>query len=63
MGGCASRPKDLDVEPEAVPKEAPGSPVKSEAETAAQVSFFSCGLRFLFFFLSRNCIDCTAFYL
>lgn len=63
MGGCASRPKDLDVEPEAVPKEAPGSPVKAEAETAAQVSFFSCGLRFLFFFLSRNCIDCTAFYL
>lgn len=40
MGGCASRPKDLDIAPEAVPEEAPRSPVKAEPEVAAQVSVF-----------------------
>lgn len=49
MGGCASKPKDLDTEnapaPAPVPVEAPTAPVettvateKAEAETVAQVS-------------------------
>ncbi|EXB24918.1 hypothetical protein L484_001581 [Morus notabilis] len=39
MGGCASKPKELDVHRDSVPSEAPASPKKAEAqESVAQES-------------------------
>ncbi|KAK4792152.1 hypothetical protein SAY86_022587 [Trapa natans] len=36
MGGCASRPKDFDLAPETIPREAPNSPVKAEPEAVTR---------------------------
>ena len=62
MGGCATKPKGFDFEPEAAPSEAPTSPDKAEGQNVAQVlllihiatsyfNLFSSSLRIVVIFI------------